>query len=492
MRRLADLEPPTYKSSAKVVVEGNVGTPLTIQIIDEKCGKVGVADSGEMGVLEEATGPALSAKSIGKAVGTLGGSEFTLSALDLDSLDDTVWCPMSWIKDVRRRALENLCENTSRSSGLMSNNDAQYPISPSSCDESVVDRLLEEIAKCSDSSTARIIPPKICVLARTYEQVDSICTVIESDLYMSSMGISEIIVDFLEIDGIKSAVSRIREVKGESSCEPRIVVASPRIMKPGEEGIWRTLLQQNPDALLVRSTGLLHRLTQLGGTGKQLTIQSADGKEMNITLPELIGDFSLNAANAITAHELLQSGLSRITAAYDLSSNAITELATILGKTAQRLEVVVHQHMPIFHTEHCVFARFLSKGNSYQDCGHVCTRNTVHLRDQSGKDNLVLADMGCRNTVFMSEAQSGVYAMNEWTKVNVGHFRIELVDESGEDAVKIVSTYLQFLSKNIQAKDVWDDLGSITDSNGRYGGVGSGSLRNSAERRSGELSSGIH
>ena len=137
-------------------------------------------------------------------------------------------------------------------------------------------------------------------------------------------------------------------------------------------------------------------------------------------------------------------------------------------------------------------ARFLSKGNSYQDCGHVCTRNTVHLRDQSGKDNLVLADMGCRNTVFMSEAQSGVYTMNEWTKANVGHFRIELVDESGEDAVKIVTSYLQFLSKDIQASDVWDELSSIPDSNGRAMGVGFGSLRNSAERRSGELSSNVH
>ena len=491
MRRLADLEPPKFKSSAKVVVGGKVGKPLTIRIIDERSGKVGVADSSEMGVLEEATGSALSAKSIGKAVGTLGGSEFSLSALDLDSLDDAVWCPISWIKDVRRRALENLRENTSDSSDVIFKNDKRYPMTPSSHYESVVDRLLDEITKSSDSVGATI-PPKISVLARTYEQVGSICTMIETNVNLSSIGISEIIVDFLEIEGIKSAVSRIREAKGRSSCDLRIVVASPRIIKPGEEGIWRTLLKQNPDALLVRSTGLLHRLTQLGGTGKQLTVQSAEGKTIEITIPELIGDFSLNAANAITAHELLQSGLSRITAAYDLSSNAITELATILGKTAQRLEVVVHQHMPIFHTEHCVFARFLSKGNSYQDCGHVCTRNTVHLRDQGGKDNLVLADMGCRNTVFMSEAQSGVYAMNEWTKANVGHFRIELVDESGDDAAKIVSTYLEFMSKNVQAKDVWDNLGSITDSNGRFGGVGSGSLRNTVERRSGELSSGIH
>jgi putative protease len=170
--------------------------------------------------------------------------------------------------------------------------------------------------------------------------------------------VSEVIIDFLEIEGIRSAVSRIREAKDKSHQNIRIVVASPRIIKPGEEGIWKTLLKQSPDAILERSTGLFYRLTQLGGTGQQLSIQSlsteGDVEVTTVTLPELIGDFSLNAANAITAHELLQAGLSRITAAYDLSAHAITELATLLGKSAQHLEVVVHQHMPIFHTEHCV------------------------------------------------------------------------------------------------------------------------------------------
>lgn len=44
------------------------------------------------------------------------------------------------------------------------------------------------------------------------------------------------------------------------------------------------------------------------------------------------------------------------------------------------LEAIVHQHLPIFHTEACVFCRFLSNGNSYKDCGHPCERSTVHLR----------------------------------------------------------------------------------------------------------------
>jgi len=127
-----------------------------------------------------------------------------------------------------------------------------------------------------------------------------------------------------------------------------------------------------------------------------------------------------------------------------------------------------------------------------QDCGHVCTRNNVHLRDQNSKDNLVLADMGCRNTVFMSEAQSGAYDVHEWVKARVGSLRVEMVDESGMDAVKIISSYLRFLDGDIYADDLWDVLEEIPDSNGRLGGVGVGSLRNDRERKSGSLSSSVH
>ncbi|KAL7554652.1 hypothetical protein ACHAWF_018258, partial [Thalassiosira exigua] len=459
MRKLAELDPP--KSPARVVVEGRIGTPLTVRVVDEGSGRAGEASSSNEETLEEAKGSGVGEKSIAKAIGTLGNSRWSLSELDLSGLEEGSWCPMSWVKDARRRALEDL--------------EANFPSArahPASdvVGDSVVDLLLDEMSRDvhADRPETRA---KLSVLARNYEQVDALCNMILSDSESSAEAISEIIVDFLEIDGIRAAVSRIQEAKARSSRDLRVVVASPRVIKPGEEGIWRTLLKTNPDGILVRSAGLLYRLTQLGGAGGRVAIPSPGGETVDVTIPELIGDFSLNAANAIAAHELLRSGLSRITAAYDLSGDAIAELATLLGDKASRLEAVVHQHMPIFHTEHCVFARFLSKGNSYRDCGHVCTRNTVHLRDQGGKDNLVLADMGCRNTVFMAESQSGVASMDQWIRAGIRHLRIELVDESGSDAVKIVSSYLQFLSKEMAADEVWNVLEGIPDSNGRLGGV---------------------
>ena len=478
MHRLAELDPP--KSPAKVVVEGRVGDILTVRVIDERTGLIGMANSLEMGTLAEAEGPAINRQSIAKAVGSLGNSRWSLSELDLSHLEIGVWCPMSWVKDTRRRALEDL--ETIMDKSITPTRDLPTKVTNLN---PIVDRLLNEISNGAPEATRA----KVSVLARNHDQVDAICSLIEEiadDVSANREVVSEVIVDFLEVEGIFSSVSRIREAQARTSHDLRVVVASPRIIKPGEEGIWQTLLKTRPDGILVRSTGLLHRLIQLGGAGQRVTIRSAE-ESIEVTIPELIGDFSLNAANAITAYELLESGLSRITASYDLSGKAITELATLLGKKASQLDVVLHTHMPIFHTEHCVFARFLSKGNSYQDCGHVCTRNTVHLRDQNGKDNLVLADMGCRNSVFMAEAQTGVFSMNEWVRAGAGHLRIEFVDESGSDAANIVTSYLQFLSKEIHAREVWDRLELIPDSNGRLGGVGFGSLRNAAERRSGEV-----
>ena len=126
-------------------------------------------------------------------------------------------------------------------------------------------------------------------------------------------------------------------------------------------------------------------------------------------LPELYGDFSLNAANSLSAAALLGAGLTRLTLTHDLNAEQMADLALNLPEAlARRLEVVLHQHLPIFHTEHCVFCRFLSDGNSKEDCGHPCEHHSVHLRDAGGQDHLVLADMGCRNTVFNAEAQSGL------------------------------------------------------------------------------------
>lgn len=97
------------------------------------------------------------------------------------------------------------------------------------------------------------------------------------------------------------------------------------------------------------------------------------------------------------------------------------------------------------------------------------------------------ADMGCRNTVFASEAQSGVHSLKEWIAAGATRFRVELVDEGPTDVEVIVGGYQSVLDDQLRAGELWEILKTVRDSNGRTGGVGFGSLRNSPVRRAGEI-----
>jgi collagenase-like PrtC family protease len=249
-----------------------------------------------------------------------------------------------------------------------------------------------------------------------------------------------------------------------------LVVAAPRIFKPGEDRLVRYLLRLQPDALLIRSSGLLWHLHERGGSGAAY--------DQETTIPELWGDFSLNAANRLGAMALLDLGLARLAPTHDLNAEQICALARGLpDEYRARLDVIAHHHLPVFHTEYCAFARFLSNGNSYRDCGRPCEHHRVHLRDPKGQDHLLQADIGCRNTVFNAQAQSAAPMLDALLDAGIRHFRIELVDEPGNAVGQIVEGYRELLrggDRNHRA--LWECLARIPDSNGQYQGVELGSF----------------
>ena len=98
---------------------------------------------------------------------------------------------------------------------------------------------------------------------------------------------------------------------------------------------------------------------------------------------DLIGDFSLNAANAIIGARILRARTcDALTPTHDLNAAQVADLARAVG--GDRIEAIAYQHLPVFHTEHCVFCRFLSTGTSYSDCGRPCETHVVALRTMPG------------------------------------------------------------------------------------------------------------
>ena len=237
---------------------------------------------------------------------------------------------------------------------------------------------------------------------------------------------ASITLDYLELYGLKTAVDQVK------SAGLVVQVASPRVIKPGEERIINFLAKLDCP-IVVRGAGTMAQLQAAGVT-------------------DLIGDFSLNAANVLSAQLLLDAGIQRLAPTHDCNAMQIADMVTQLGN--QSIEIIAYHHLPVFHTEHCVFCRFLSTGTSYKDCGRPCESHQVALRDRNGREHPVIADVGCRNTVFGAEAQEGSKHMSAWLSAGVRHVRLEFVHESAAQVTQIIALYQQGLRGTMEWSDI--------------------------------------
>jgi putative protease len=125
----------------------------------------------------------------------------------------------------------------------------------------------------------------------------------------------------------------------------------------------------------------------------------------------------------------------------------------------------------VFHTEHCVFCRFLSTGTTYRDCGRPCEQHKVALKDHNGRAHPVLADVGCRNTVFGAEAQEASLHLDRWRGVGIRHFRLEFVNESPQQVASVIDAFRAAGRGRITTAQLNADLRRVAPS-----GVTEGSL----------------
>lgn len=250
-------------------------------------------------------------------------------------------------------------------------------------------------------------------------------------------GVATLYCDFENPKLYREAVALVHSSdSGESKTRgAEIFVAPPRIFKMGENWIIDQIRSSEPDGYLARNYDHLKFFS-----GERL-----------------IGDFSLNISNSLTADYFRNRfGLERLTASYDLNASQLADL--ISATHAQWFEVTLHQHMPMFHMEHCVFCAFLSKGKDYRDCGRPCDEHTVKLRDRVGMEHPLKADVGCRNTLFNARAQSGAEFYNELRDLGVRHFRIEFVNESEAEVKTTLSNYQSLLRGDISGNELWKKL----------------------------------
>ena len=256
--------------------------------------------------------------------------------------------------------------------------------------------------------------PQLSVLCRTMEQLQAAL----------AAGVKTIYVDFEDLRRYPDAVAAVRG-------QAEIWLATPRIQKAGEQGFFELITKAQPTGVLIRNLG-----------GLDFFRQSALRK---------IGDFSLNVANPLAADLLLREGLERVTVAYDCNAAQVLDLVRAVAPAG--LELVIHQHLPMFHMEHCLFTAFLTTGTDHTNCGRPCDRQVLKLRDRVGVEHPIKADVGCRNTVFHAKAQSGGEFLRQFMEAGAQAFRIELLDEDAARTQQVIEAYRQLLAGNAAGLD---------------------------------------
>jgi putative protease len=281
-------------------------------------------------------------------------------------------------------------------------------------------RTLAEIRNRLPSAAAVSAVPEMYVLCRSLTQLGEVLAAGERSTY----------VDFADIREYRQAVE-LAHAGGAT-----IHLATPRIQKPDEMGIFRALAKHSADGWLVRNL-----------SGMEFC------RDQGIAW---IADFSLNATNELTVDFLQQKGAKRVTASYDMNREQLLALCNVAPAAA--LEVVIHQHMPMFHMEHCVFCAVLSPGTNKTNCGRPCDVHRVQLRDHIGMEHPLTADVGCRNTLFNAVPQSAAEAVPQLLSRGVRHVRIELLDDRGDELRTLLTTYRQLLDGEARGTDVWRKL----------------------------------
>lgn len=401
-------EKPRRRRPIRLTVIARAGQPLTVTGVlsgndfDDKANRTTVTVTADK-PLEVATKHAATPEMLGEKLTRLGGTAYESTEFDA-IIEDAPMVPASLLNQLRR--------------DLVSRLDAVLASAP----ERVItkDAGIALLAPIESSETAVDSPAELAVLCRNLDQLHAAIAVRPGLVY----------ADFHDIREYKEAVPAARDAGVP------IALATIRMQKPGEMGLIKAIVKHRPDFVLARNLAAIRAAVELG-------------------LPT-IADFSLNTANHRSAEWLRQIGVERLTASYDLNRDQLTDLVT--STPPKWLEIVVHQHMPMFHMEHCVFCSVLSPGTNKHNCGRPCDDHVVQLRDRVGAEHTLQADIACRNTLYNASAQSGSEIVGTLQSSGIRWFRVELLNQTPAETKTTIDLYTRLIAGQMSGSDVWKKL----------------------------------
>jgi len=280
----------------------------------------------------------------------------------------------------------------------------------------------------NSSRTATETKPRVVVLARSLDQVKAVTDWHHRELDRPAL----LWLDFEDPRNWEPGIQMCRQ-----SGMP-VGIAPLRVVKPGEEALIARALRLAPDAVLARNLATLDLFAREAPSISR------------------VADLTLNVVNDLSAGWMESHGVNRWTPGQDLNWAQFESM--LRHVQPEKIEFVAHLCMPMFHTEHCLYAANLSEGKSHLDCGRPCESHRIVLDDPAGMRFPVLVDSGCRNTVYNAKAQSASEHLPKLKELGVRWFRVELLDQGAADTRALLEGYTLVLAGQESGSGLWRRL----------------------------------
>ena len=419
--RTLDSELMTYagqfygeKNKKRIPITASVaaynGSPLTVTLTDED-GNSGTGVTKF--IAEPARKHALDEGAVRKQVDRLGTTEYVLAELKT-KIDDNIMVPMSEINEARRKACEAL--DAARL-------EAFAPGRSMVKNQNTMRRWLAELERTLPDAKRGTAVSELTVWVDT---VDKVKAALEGG------------ADWIIFGGDRYSSRDITFIDYETAAKlvysagRKIAFSTPRIVKEGQLGFFRTFLQQAEDCgidlLYVHNLGIW----QLAA-------------EMNLKTP-LWADMSLNTYNTQSLQFWKEAGAVGATLSVELNMGQLAHLAKV---SPLPLECMVQGPIEMMVSEYCAAGSFL--GNLDKGACTFKCKEEVYLHDRKDAQFRLAGDQFCRMHVLNSQDLSVLGGLQELRDMGIARLRMDCRAYEPENVKALVKKFKETLALQNEA-----------------------------------------
>lgn len=153
----------------------------------------------------------------------------------------------------------------------------------------------------------------------------------------------------------------------------------------------------------------------------------------------IIGDYKLNIFNSYSLdffNKIINGSLISV----ELNKK---EIASLNKKISTGVQMLVYGKIEVMVSEYCPIGSTYGGKCSSKQCNNYCERGNFKLIDRLGNKFPVYTDKFCRSYILNSVPLNLIPNIKELEKLNINNMRIDFIDESYDETIKIVKALQQ-------------------------------------------------